>query len=358
MSTRSVPFTTNASRMQAVLTRNVNAAGCFVFAVTTTGVFCRPGCPSRIPKPENVRLFDTSTLAVRAGFRPCKRCRPDLPHPALDTTERIAASCRRIESAEEPPSLQELADAVGMSRFHFLRRFKEVTGTTPKAFAMAIRAARTRQELSKAHSVTEAIYQTGHNSSGRFYESTAALLGMLPATYQAGGSGEQIEFAIGECSLGAVLVASTTKGLCAVLLGDDAELLIREVCERFPKARLRPGDAAFRHRAAQVITFVDEPTVASSLPLDLRGTLFQQQVWRALQRLPPGETLTYSELAKRLGRPNAVRAVARACAANTLAVIVPCHRIVRRDGGLAGYRWGVDRKRALLLRERLLAQRP
>lgn len=351
-------FITNASRMQAVLTRNTQAAESFVFAVTTTGVFCRPGCPSRIPKPENVRLFDSSTLAVRAGFRPCKRCRPDLPQPALDTTERIAASCRRIESAEEPPSLQELAEAAGMSRFHFLRRFKEVTGTTPKAFAMAIRAARTREELSKAHSVTEAIYQTGHNSSGRFYESTATLLGMLPATYQAGGSGEQIEFAVGECSLGAVLVASTTKGFCAVLLGDNAELLIRELCGRFPKAKVKPGDTAFHQRAAQVIACVDEPTGAASLPLDLRGTLFQQKVWRALQRVPPGETLTYSELAERLGRPNAVRAVARACAANTLAVLVPCHRIVRRDGGLAGYRWGVDRKRALLLRERLLAQRP
>jgi len=351
-------FTTTASRLNAVLTRDSRAADCFVFAVTTTGIFCRPSCPSRLPRAENVRLFDSASQAIRAGFRPCKRCHPDSANQAQAIADLIANSCRWIESAETPPPLGNLAEAAGMSRFHFLRRFKEVTGTTPKVFAMAVRAERTRNGLARAGSVTEVVYEAGHGSSSRFYESSARLLGMLPAIYQAGGKGEEIEFAVGECSLGSVLVATTAKGICAVLLGDDAGELVRDLCDRFPKACLQPCGNAFEKGVAQVLEFIDEPKVRFPLPLDLRGTLFQQKVWQALQKIPPGETLTYSSLAARLGHPKAVRAVAGACAANSVAVAIPCHRVVRSDGGLAGYRWGVDRKRALLLRERLRVEAP
>jgi AraC family transcriptional regulator of adaptative response/methylated-DNA-[protein]-cysteine methyltransferase len=249
------------------------------------------------------------------------------------------------------PGLDALAAAVGLSRFHFHRVFKAITGVTPKAYAAAHRTQRVREELARTGTVTEAIYGAGFNSNGRFYATSRQVLGMTPTSYRAGGRGASVRFAVGECSLGSVLVAATDKGVCAILLGDDPDALVRELQDRFPEAQLAGGDRAFERLVARVVGHVDDPSIRADLPLDIRGTAFQQRVWQALRRIPAGRTATYTELARRIGRPTAVRAVARACAANTLAVAIPCHRVVRTDGSLSGYRWGVERKRALLERE-------
>jgi AraC family transcriptional regulator of adaptative response/methylated-DNA-[protein]-cysteine methyltransferase len=256
-----------------------------------------------------------------------------------------------IEEAEELPALEALAAGVGMSRFHFHRVFKAITGLTPKAYAAAHRANRVRAELAQSATVTDAIYGAGFNSHGRFYAASAEVLGMTPTEFRSGGNGKAIRFAVGDCSLGAILVAATDKGVCAILLGDDPETLVRELEHRFPKARLIGGDAQFEQLVAKVVGFVEAPALGLDLPLDVRGTAFQQRVWQALRRVPPGSTATYSEIARRIGAPKAVRAVAQACASNPVAVAIPCHRVVRKDGGLSGYRWGVERKRALLERE-------
>jgi AraC family transcriptional regulator of adaptative response/methylated-DNA-[protein]-cysteine methyltransferase len=256
-----------------------------------------------------------------------------------------------IEEAEELPSLDVLADGAGLSRFHFHRVFKAVTGVTPKAYAQAHRASRMRDALVGGGTVTEAIYGAGFNSSSRFYEASPDLLGMTPSAFRAGGNGEVIRFAVGECSLGAVMVAATARGVCAIELGDDPEALLRILQDRFPKARLVGGDQEFEQLVAQVIGFLEAPGSGLDLPLDIRGSAFQQRVWRALRDIPAGSTATYSEVARRIGRPRAVRAVAQACAANKIAVAIPCHRVVRTDGSSSGYRWGVERKQALLEKE-------
>jgi AraC family transcriptional regulator of adaptative response/methylated-DNA-[protein]-cysteine methyltransferase len=298
-----------------------------------------------------VRFHLTAEAAERAGFRPCKRCRPRDANADLGQAAVIAEACRTIESSEEPPSLDTLAAATGLSRYHFHRTFKAITGVTPKAYAAIRRAGRLRDGLKDASSVTDAVYGAGYGSIGRFYATSGEMLGMTPSAYRAGGAGAEIRFAAGECSLGAVVVAATGKGICAILLGDDPDTLVRELQDRFPKARLVGGDAVFEEWVAAVVGFIDDPRIGLGLPLDIRGTVFQQRVWQALTDIPPGTTVTYTELAARLGLPRAVRAVAGACAANKIAVAIPCHRVVRRDGGLAGYRWGVERKRALLARE-------
>lgn len=345
------PPTQSDPRWQAVVARDRSRDGQFVYSVRTTGVYCRPSCGARRAKPENVRFHDTPAAAEQAGFRPCRRCRPDQavtdPQAAL-----VAAMCRRIESAEEPSSLDQLAAAAGLSPSYFHRLFKAVTGVTPRAYAAAHRTRRVREQLTQGGStVTEAIYAAGFNSSSRFYEQSDQMLGMTPTDYRAGGANAYIHFAIGHCSLGAILVARSGRGICAILMGDEPEPLARDLRERFPKARLIGGDAGFETLVAAVIAHVEEPTRGVDLPLDVRGTAFQQRVWQALRQIPPGTTTTYSELAQSIGRPKAVRAVAGACAANALAVVVPCHRVVRSDGSLSGYRWGVERKRALLKRE-------
>lgn len=352
MPKNSRPYSTTASRMTAVLSRDHKADGGFVFAVTTTGVFCRPGCPSRLPRAENVRLFDSPSLAIKAGFRPCKRCHPDSSEPYTAQADWIADYCRWLDEAEATPTLAQLAGAAGLSRFHFLRRFKEATGTTPKAYAQAARANRTREALRGSASVTEAMHSAGYNSTGRFYASSTELLGMLPATYRDGGKGEIIEFAVCSCSFGFILVAATGKGVCAILLGDEPETLVGDLCRRFSKASLRPGASTFEKSVSAAVEFVEQPETRFPLPLDVRGTLFQQRVWKALRGVKPGEHITYTALAERLGAPRSVRAVASACAANPAAVAIPCHRVVRADGSLAGYRWGLERKRTLLARER------
>ena len=342
---------TDRERWQAVRRRDRAADGSFVYSVRTTGVYCRPSCAARLPRRENVRFHATCEEAERAGFRPCKRCRPEGSSLAERQAAAIAKACRMIERGEELPSLATLAHAAGLSRFHFHRVFKAVTGVTPKAYGEAHRARRLRGELSRGASVTEAIYGAGFNSSGRFYATSSELLGMTPSAFRAGGNGVVIRFAIGQCSLGAVLVAATQKGVCAIELGDDPDELVRALQASFPKAKLIGGDAEFKRLIAHVVALVEAPARGLDLPLDIRGSAFQQRVWQALCDIPAGSTVSYSDLAHRIGSPKAVRAVAQACAANKLAVAIPCHRVVHRDGSLSGYRWGVQRKRALLQRE-------
>ncbi|MBL8659963.1 MAG: bifunctional DNA-binding transcriptional regulator/O6-methylguanine-DNA methyltransferase Ada [Rhodospirillales bacterium] len=344
----------DAARWSAVLARDATAAGDFRYGVRSTGIYCRPGCGARRPRRENVAFFRTSAEARAAGFRPCRRCRPDASKPDDGIVARIDEACRLIEAAEEAPTLETVARAVGLSRHHFHRAFTAALGVTPRAYAAACRTRRLRAGLGDASSVTAAAYGAGFNSSGRFYAQSNAILGMTPRAYRAGGADAEIRFAVGQCALGAILVAATGKGICAISLGDDPETLVRDLEDRFSAARLIGADPAFEATVARVVGLI-EATGASGarldMPLDIRGTAFQQQVWQALCAIPPGETRTYSEIAADLGTPRAVRAVARACAANPLAVAIPCHRVVRRDGDISGYRWGVERKRALLERE-------
>jgi len=344
-------YDTDEARWAALRSRDKGADGRFVYAVATTGVYCHPSCAARPARPENVSFHADGPAAERAGFRPCKRCKPDQKPRAEREAALVAAACRAIEAAETVPSLEALAAAAGLSAFHFHRLFRRVTGVTPKAYAAAQRARRVQASLQRGESVTGAIYEAGFNSSGRFYEAADGMLGMRPSTYRAGGTGERITHAIGQSSLGQVLVASTERGICAIFLDDDPAVLEAELRARFPRARLEPADPGFSETVAEVVAFVDSPRESLGLPLDIQGTAFQRRVWEVLQSIPPGVTLSYSEVAARLGAPSAVRAVAGACAANKLAVAVPCHRVVGRDGALTGYRWGVGRKRALLQRE-------
>ncbi|MFT4077048.1 MAG: bifunctional DNA-binding transcriptional regulator/O6-methylguanine-DNA methyltransferase Ada [Asticcacaulis sp.] len=324
-------------------------AGDFFYSVRTTGVYCRPTCASRLPKPENVDFYATCAEAEAAGFRPCKRCRPRGDSQQAQQAALIADVCRFIEDADEALGLDEMAARAGLSPHHFHRLFKSVTGLTPKAYAEAHRTKRVREGLATGEAVTAALYDAGYGSSSRFYERSDAILGMTPKAFQTGGAGD-IRFAIGQCSLGAVLVAQSDRGLCAITLGDDAEALAHDLQDRFPKANLIGADEAFEQTVARVIGLIDRGQ-ALDLPLDIRGTVFQQRVWQALRAIPTGETRSYAEVAEAIGSPAAVRAVAGACAANALAVAIPCHRVVRTDGALSGYRWGVERKRALLLQE-------
>lgn len=343
--------TVSDPRWAAVVARDARADGTFFYSVKTTGVYCRPSCGARPARPENVAFHASATDAERAGFRPCKRCRPDQPARAQKNADLVAALCRYIEQADEPPTLAALAQRAGVSAFHLHRMFKEVTGVTPRAYAAEHRARRMRNELARESSVTDAIFNAGFNSSSRFYENADALLGMTPSAYRQGGANAEIRFAIGQCSLGAILVARSARGLCAISLGDDPDALARELQDRFPQARLIGDDPAFAALVARVVGFVEAPGVGLDLPLDVRGTAFQQRVWQALRDIPAGTTASYAEIAARIGAPKAVRAVAQACGANTLAVAIPCHRVVRQDGDVSGYRWGVQRKRALLERE-------
>jgi AraC family transcriptional regulator of adaptative response/methylated-DNA-[protein]-cysteine methyltransferase len=344
-------FSSDSERWAAVARRDRRAEGVFYYSVRTTGVYCRPSCAARRARRENVRFHDTRADAERAGFRACKRCRPDSHGLAEAHAAAVARACRLMETAEEMPSLDALAEAAGLSRFHFHRVFKTTTGLTPKAYAAAHRARRVRDELSRSHTVTDAIYGAGFNSSGRFYATASEVLGMTPTDFRAGGEGAVIRFAVGECSLGSILVAATDRGVCSILLGDDPDTLARDLQDRFPRARLIGCNREFERLVAKVVGFVEAPALGLDLPLDVRGTAFQQRVWQALREIPAGSTSTYTKIAERIGTPKAVRAVARACASNAIAVAIPCHRVVRHDGGLSGYRWGVKRKRLLLERE-------
>ncbi len=345
--------TRNDPRWAAVIARDPAADGQFFYAVKTTGVYCRPSCASRPARPENVQFHATRADAEGAGFRPCQRCKPEQPPQHERHAAMVVKVCRLIESAETMPSLATLAAQAGFSTHHLHRVFKLAMGLTPKGYAAAQRAQRVRKALGRGSKVTAALFDAGYNSSGRFYEKSNALLGMTPATFRAGGSDTAIRYAVGACTLGVILVAASERGVCAIFLGDDPAALARDLQDRFPHATLIGGDRKFERLVAKVVGFVEAPARGLDLPLDVRGTAFQQRVWQALQNIPAAATATYSEIAKRIGAPQAVRAVAGACAANVLAVAIPCHRVVRNDGGLAGYRWGVERKRTLLQREHL-----
>lgn len=346
-------FGDDEARLAAVRQRDAAADGVFLYSVATTGVYCRPSCAARPALRHNIAFHATRQDAERAGFRPCLRCQPHLPPRAEREAALVAAACRTIEAAENEPALATLADGAGVSPHHFHRMFRRIAGVTPKAYGAAHRQARVQAGLAAGAGVTATIYDAGFNSSGRFYEAAGAMLGMTASHYRAGGTGETIRHAVGRCSLGRILVAATALGVCAILLGDDEAVLQADLRARFPKAALRDAEPGFGEWVAQVIAFVERPgrSDAFALPLDIRGTAFQRQVWEVLRATPPGETLSYAAVAARLGKPAAVRAVAGACAANGLAVAVPCHRVVASTGALAGYRWGVERKRALLARE-------
>ena len=338
-------------RWARIVARDKMADGRLWYSVATTGVYCRPSCPSRLANPKNVQLHESLESARATGFRPCQRCRPDGPSIESENAALIAKACRIIEESEEEPSLTELASAICRSPSYFHRVFKAVTGLTPKDYAAAHRANKVRRGLASGNSVTEAIYDAGFNSSGRFYENSTDMLGMTPSHYRAGGASEQIKFAVGQTSLGAILVASSKKGVAAILLGDDPDKLVRNLQDRFPKARFIGADRDYEALVARVVGLVETPTIGLDLPLDVRGTAFQQRVWQALREVRVGETVSYAEIARRIASPPAARAVAAACAANNLAVAIPCHRVVRNDGSLSGYAWGVERRRALLDRE-------
>ena len=348
---KSLPKSHDDARWQAVIARDASFDGQFYYSVKTTGVYCRPSCAARLAKRANVRFHDTRADAERAGFRPCKRCKPDQPSLDLLHSEKVAQACRLIEDADEALKLDALAETVGLSPYYFHRIFKQALGVTPKAYATAHRTKRVRARLSEAGTVTEAIYGAGFNSNGRFYANSSEMLGMTPSDFRAGGAGQEMRFAVGKCSLGSVLVAASGKGICAILLGDDRESLLRDLKDQFPRARLVGGDKAFERLTAKVVGFVEDPAKGLDLPLDVRGTAYQHRVWDALRRIPPGSTASYAEIAEKIGAPKAVRAVARACATNRIAVAIPCHRVVRSDGALSGYRGGVERKRALLDKE-------
>jgi AraC family transcriptional regulator of adaptative response/methylated-DNA-[protein]-cysteine methyltransferase len=351
-STRDAHIATTAEkdpRWAAVVARDPEAK--FYYSVKTTGVYCRPSCAARLARPENVQFYRTCEDAEKAGFRPCKRCKPNQVSLVEQHAEKIASACRLIESSETPPGLALLAQHAGLSTYHFHRVFRAATGLTPKGYAAAHRANLVRKSLNKSDTVTEAIYDAGYNSNSRFYETSNRVLGMTPSNYRAGGTQTEIRFAVGECSLGSILVAQSGRGICAIFLGDDPDSLARALQDQFPKANLIGGDAGFERLVAKVVGFVEAPALGLDLPLDVRGTAFQQRVWQALRNIPAGSTASYTDVAKLIGSPNSVRAVAQACGANALAVAIPCHRVVRNDGALSGYRWGVERKRALLEKE-------
>lgn len=338
-------------RWAAVVARDPRADGQFVYAVKTTGIYCRPSSLARLPKPQNVEFFDTAEDAEAAGYRPSKRASKDQTEVAAQHAATVAAACRQIEASDSLPALNDLAETAGLSAFHFHRVFKAATGLTPKGYAAAHRSRRVRQRLADGGSVTEALYDAGFNSNSRFYEAADQVLGMKPGDFRAAGQNNDIRFAVGQCSLGAILVAQSERGICAILLGDDPHQLVCDLQDQFRRANLIGTDAEFEQLIARVVGFIEAPAIGLDLPLDVRGTAFQERVWQALREIPVGSTASYADIALRIGSPKAVRAVAQACGANSLAVAIPCHRVVRSDGNLSGYRWGVERKRELLERE-------
>ncbi len=344
-------ITSDEARWAAVIAKDRAADDAFVYSVRTTGVYCRPSCAARPARRENVAFHMTTEAARAAGFRACKRCRPDEPPLAERYAVAVGEACRIIEAAEIAPSLATLSRRAGMSPYHFHRVFKSVAGVTPKAYAEAHRSRKVRQALTSSETVTDAIYDAGFNSGGRFYAKSAQVLGMTPTRFRAGGERATIRFAIGECSLGAILVAATEVGVCAILLGDDPEALIRDLQDRFDRATLVGGDGEFEALVAQVVGFVEQPRLGLDLPLDVRGTAFQEAVWKELTRIPAGETRTYSQIAAAVGRPKAVRAAGTANGDNNVAVLIPCHRVIRTDGTLGGYAYGLERKTKLLEKE-------
>ncbi|MDP2863006.1 MAG: bifunctional DNA-binding transcriptional regulator/O6-methylguanine-DNA methyltransferase Ada [Desulfobacterales bacterium] len=347
-----VMFFTDDDKWNALVQRNVQSNGVFFYGVLTTGVYCRPICASRLPNRRNVRYFDTCEEAEKAGFHPCKRCHPNDKDWQDSQTLAVLNACRIIENADNPLNLEDIAARIHLSTFHFQRLFKKILGVTPKKYAMEVRLKRTRACLQSGQTVTEAIYHSGFESASRFYEKSTAILGMSPSAYKNGAPDIQIQHAVVQSYIGWVLVASTEKGVCSVSIGDTPEKLKADLYRRFPKAKFKNPDPNFEDILAKVLAFIEAPHSRSfELPLDILGTAFQRRVWDALQGIAPGSTASYTEIATRIGNPSAARAVAQACAANPIAVVIPCHRVVRSDGKPGGYRWDVERKSNLLARE-------
>jgi AraC family transcriptional regulator of adaptative response/methylated-DNA-[protein]-cysteine methyltransferase len=354
------PALLHAARWRAVSARDAAADGSFVYAVKTTGVFCRPTCPARRPRPENVLFFGGAAAAARAGFRPCRRCHPERAASLRDDTlERIRAAVRAIESAESPPTLAALATAAGVSRFHFQRLFKRIVGVSPREYYAARRRERLQRALHAGESVDAAVYGAGYGSPSRVYEHARSLLGMSPAAYARGAPGERIAHAFARSSLGWIGIAATARGVCALEIAATRDAAAQALAERFPPAAPDGGGGGALERwLAAAVAFVERPRAPLRLPLDVAGTAFQQRVWRALQATAPGETVSYGALARKVGVPDGARAVARACATNPVPLAIPCHRVVPADGSTGGYRFGAARKRALLDRERSAGGRP
>jgi AraC family transcriptional regulator, regulatory protein of adaptative response / methylated-DNA-[protein]-cysteine methyltransferase len=338
---------------QVLVERDAGARSAFVYGVCSTGIFCRPGCPSRLPRKENVEFFPDAAAAEKAGYRPCRRCAPDKDAAQEEQSQKVIGACRLIEASDEPPELGLLAERAGMSRSHFHRLFKKIVGVTPKQYGRHWRTRRFQALLKKGEAVTEALYGAGYGSSSGPYRSVEEGLAMAPRTYRDGGRGEILSYGIAQCFLGWLIVVATDKGVCAVEFGDNPEVLVKQQQQRFSLATLIEGDRDFHQLVRAVVSRIHEPAGGGSIPLDIRGTVFELKVWNALRRIPPGSTVSYSELAERIGRPRSVRAVAGACGRNRLGGLIPCHRVVAKDGSLAGYRWGLERKRQLLAAERL-----
>ena len=342
---------TDEQRWNALKNRDKSADGYFVYGVKTSKIYNHPSAAGRLPNRDNVLFFDNEQQAIEQGFRSGKRHRNEMSQQAQFYQEKIELACRYIEQTNQQFTLAELAEYVGISPFHFHRLFKSQMGLTPKAYRDAYRHQQVQAQLAENERITDAIYDAGFHSNSRFYETATARLGMTPTAWKSGGDGHQIYFALAVCSLGNVLVAQRSIGLCAILLGDDPELLLNDLQDKFPHAQLIGGDKDFDQVVANVIGFIEVPEIGLHLPLDIRGTAFQQRVWQVLRTIPVGKTVSYQEIAEKIGSPKSVRAVANACGANMLAIAIPCHRVVRNDGALSGYRWGIDRKRALLLKE-------
>lgn len=349
-------YTTNEARWEALVQRDRQADGQFFYAVTTTGIYCRPGCSSKRPNRENVLFFDTAHHAESAGFRPCKRCQPDKLEQIDAHRKIIIQACHQIADSIEPFTLKELAENAGYSSGYFHRLFKDIVGVTPKQYAAEVRAKRLRSNLQTGANVTEAIYESGYNSSSRFYDKARDTLGMKPASYRQCGAGVQIRYTMKACYLGWVLIAATETGICAIEFADDQQSLEENLHRKFSLAEFLTSDHQFEMWVNQVLAFLDNPRETLDLPLDIQGTAFQQKVWQTLRQIPPGTTASYGQIARRMQQPKAARAVARACASNSIAVAIPCHRVVRQDGGMGGYRWGIERKQRLLEKESIERQ--
>ncbi len=342
------PYSHDQACWQAVLHRDPAAEGAFYYAVRTTGVYCRPTCPSRLPKRENVVFFDSPDAARRAGFRPCLKCQPDGVSAQRQTVQRVR---QILDTAERAPTLAELGRAVGLSPFHLQRLFKRLTGLTPRQYVLARRAERLKARLRDGAKVVEAMYDAGYGSSRALYQAADRHLGMRPSAYKHGGRGERITYTIVDSPLGRMLLAATERGICALRFGQD-QAMVQELRKEFPLAHIVHHQEPLSSYVEAVLAHLEGRQARLDLPLDLKATAFQERVWAALREIPYGETRTYRQVAERLGMPGAARAVARACATNPVAVVVPCHRVVGSNGQLRGYRWGLERKGKLLEREK------
>lgn len=344
-------FNTDDARWKAINENNSNADGAFYYAVITTGIYCRPSCRSKLPNRDNVEYFKTCGDAEAAGYRACKRCKPRAMSKAEETEQKIIHACRIIEESETSIKLDALATQVNLSPYHFHRLFKKIVGITPKQYASRQKSRRFQTNLKTSPSITDAIYSSGYSSSGSAYDKKRDQLAMKPKVYRKGAEGVTITYGLSQCFLGWVIVAATDRGICAIEFADDPETLPEQVQARFPKAQLNKADRGFKKLIKEVVDFIESPKDTFQVPLDIQGTAFQQKVWEVLRQIQPGETTSYTDVAERIGKPNAVRAVASACAANKLAVVIPCHRVVSKSGKTGGYRWGPDRKQRLLKSE-------